>query len=259
MSSNSSSSSYDEEGEIIETEAEKASLSLPSEAGHRVDRHSSRTRESLSPSAYDDRRRQYSSYTSTRDRDRGRDYAYRDEISSRKRQRSEDHSKSDTRQFRIHYEKPSPIDPRSRPRVSYADIDKNDYIEAPKQRQTKEHDDRDDRREFKRSRTRSRTPPRAPRGVYCGGRGDRSGFYDDRRDVGRFYDDRRGSVSRHSRERSVSERGDPPVSSEMLKRDTEDKSKYSDKKSEPRQSTARNNDSNGRSVNFTLFRDCIDI
>lgn len=254
MSSHSSSGSYDEEGEIIETEAEKASLSLPSEPGHRVDRHISRNRESLSPSAYDDRRRQYPVYTS----DRGN--SYRDEAPSRKRQRSEDHSKSDTRQFRVHYERPPPVDPRSRPRVSYADIDRNDSTETPKQRQSKEFDEKDDRREFKRSRTRSRSPPRGPRGRYSGGRGDRSGYYDDRRDSGRYYDDRRGSISRHSRERSVSERGDPPISSEASKRDTEDRMKYSDKKkSEPGPSAMRSNNSNGRSVQFVSFRDYVDI
>ncbi|KAF8420638.1 kinase-like domain-containing protein [Tirmania nivea] len=242
MSSSSSSGSYDEEGEIIETEAEKASLSLPSAPGHRVDRHSSRNRESLSPSAYDDRRRQYPTYTSSRD------HSYQDEIASRKRQRSEDHSKSDTRQFRVHYERPPPIDPRSRPRVSYADIDRNDSIDTSKQLQAKEFDDSDERREFKRSRTRSRTPPRGPRGGYSGGRGDRSSYFDDRRDSGRYYDNRRGSISRHSCERSVSERGDPPVSSEMSKRDTEDRNKYPDKKkSEPGPPALRVSNSNGRS------------
>ena len=254
MSSSSSSGSYDEEGEIIETEAEKASLSLPSAPGHRVDRHSSRNRESLSPSAYDDRRRQYPIYTSSRD------HSYQDEVPSRKRQRSEDHSKSDTRQFRVHYERPPPIDPRSRPRVSYADIDRNDSIDASKQRQAKEFDDSNERREFKRSRTRSRSPPRGPRGGYSGGRGDRSSYYDDRRDSGRYYDNRRGSIGRHSRERSVSERGDPPVSSDMSKRDTEDRTKYSDKKkTEPGPSALRNNNSNGRSVQSVSFRDYVDI
>lgn len=239
MSSSSSSGSYDEEGEIIETEAEKASLSLPSAPGHRVDRHSSRNRESLSPSAYG-YHRHYPAYTSSRD------HSHQDEVASRKRQRSEDHSKSDTRQFRVHYEHPPPIDPRSRPRVSYADIDKNDSIDISKQRQPKGFDNSDERREFKRSRTRSRSPPRGPRGGYSGGRGDRSGYYDDRRDSGRYYDNRRGSISRHSRERSVSERGDPPVSSEMSKRDTEDRNKYSDKKkSEPGPSALRSNNSNG--------------
>lgn len=131
--------------------------------------------------------------------------------------------------------------------MSYADIDKNDSIDISKQRQPKGFDNSDERREFKRSRTRSRSPPRGPRGGYSGGRGDRSGYYDDRRDSGRYYDNRRGSISRHSRERSVSERGDPPVSSEMSKRDTEDRNKYSDKKkSEPGPSALRSNNSNGR-------------
>lgn len=253
MSSNSSLGSYDEEGEIIETEAEKATLSLPSEPGHRVDRHSSRNRDSLSPSAYDDRRPQFSSYASSRD------HFYRDEPPSRKRQRSEDYSKSDTRQFRVHYERP-PIDPRSRTRVSYADIDRNDTVETLKQRLNKDSDDRNDHREFKRSRTRSRSPPRGPRGGYSSGRGDRPNYYDDRRDSGKYYGDRRDSVGRHSRERSVSERGDPPISFEMSKRDAEDRNKISEKKTtESKPSAQRASTSNGRLVQSISFRDYVDI
>lgn len=144
--------------------------------------------------------------------------------------------------------------------MSYADIDRNDSIDTPRQHQAKEYDDSDERREFKRSRTRSRSPPRGPRGGYSGGRGDRSSYYDDRRDSGRYYGSRHGSISRHSRERSVSERGDPLVSSEMSKRDTEDRNKYSDKKkSEPGPSALRGSNSNGRSVQSVSFRDYVDI
>ena len=297
MSPNSSPGSHDEEGEIIETEAEKASLSLPSEAGYRVDRLSSRNRESMSPhpsphSGYNNDERcppkslpnsnsrypRYSPPSSSRDRGL---YSGREEApssSTRKRQRSEDSSKSDTRQFRVHYERPPPIDPRSRTRVSYADIDRNDSVEIPKQRQAKEFDERDGYREFKRSRTKSRSPPRAPRGGggYAG-RGDR--YYDDRRDRererergrdrererererqrdrGGYYDDKRGSISRHSRERSVSERGEPP---DQSKRDAEDRNKYpGEKKAEPGPSSIRGRNTNGRSVQSVSFRNYVDI
>ncbi|KAI5805526.1 kinase-like domain-containing protein [Peziza echinospora] len=264
MGSDSSTGSYDEEGEIIESQAEKASLSLPSGAGHSVDRHSSRNRESHSPSSYDDRRpsKPYQQYPPNPP---GRDQSYRPyEESSRKRRRSEDRSKSDTRQFRVHYERP-PIDPRNRPRVSYADIDRNDLPEGsrPPPRLAKDSDDRD-YHDFKRSKTRSKSPPRGPRAGYNGGRADRPGPYDDRRDDrrdgARYYDDRRGGHGRHSRERSVSERGEPPVGSELSKRDAEDRYKVSDRKrSEPGPSSLRDSHTNGRSVRHVSFRNYVDI
>src|SRR5688572_27368486 len=115
--------SFDEEGEIFESDVEKAPPSLPSVTGPSVDRHSSRkprgslspaTRSSTPSSRYNDRTdREYE-----RNRN-GRDRPPRGE----KRRRSRD---DDMRNHKVHYEAGGRELPIRRPRVSYADIDRSD-------------------------------------------------------------------------------------------------------------------------------------
>lgn len=242
---NSSSESYDEEGEIFETEVEKAPPSLPSVPGPSVDRLSNRNnRGSRSPaiSHNSDDARSTSSRHDRRDRDHRdqqdhRDYYYRNGDYPRGEKRRRGDSRGDRgpdpRQHRVHYEAGSDPNFGRRPRVSYADIDRSDPREFSRQ----PYENQDDRyyRESKRSRTRSRSPPRGPRGDAGrgdGGRGGRGrGYYDDnRRENGNRYHERdttRHDDSRkHLREQSVSEQGDL---SESSKRDAENRSKVSDR------------------------------
>lgn len=264
---NSSSESYDEEGEIFETEVEKAPPSLPSVPGPSVDRLSNRNRGSRSPAIShnsDDAR----STLSRHDR-RDQDYQYRDCDYPRGEKRRRGDSRGDRgpdpRQHRVHYETGGDPNYGRRPRVSYADIDRSDTREFPRQ----PYENQDDRycRELKRSRTRSRSPPRGPRGDAGrgdngrGGRGRGRGYYDDnRRENGNRYHERdtaRHDESRkHSQEQSVSEQGD---FSESSKRDAENRSKVSD-----RTPSAVQKMTNGRSValskrvSFSLEVDFLD-
>lgn len=246
---NSSSESYDEEGEIFETEVEKAPPSLPSVPGPSVDRLSNRNRGSRSPAIShnsDDAR----STLSRHDR-RDQDYQYRDCDYPRGEKRRRGDSRGDRgpdpRQHRVHYEAGGDPNYGRRPRVSYADIDRSDAREFPRQ----PYGNQDDRycRELKRSRTRSRSPPRGPRGDASrgdNGRGSRGrGYYDDnRRENGNRYHEkdtaRHDESRKHSREQSVSEQGD---FSESSKRDAENRSKVPD-----RTSSVVRKMTNGRSV-----------
>ena len=248
---NSSSESYDEEGEVFETEVEKAPPSLPSVAGSRVDRLSSRNRGSRSPApgshpSNDD------AYAASVRRDRlDREYDRRlgneDFLRAEKRRRSYERG-PDPRQHRIHYEANGDL---RRPTVSYADIDRSVPPDIP------HAFDPDDRyyRESKRSRIHSRSPPRGPRGEIRVGR--RRYFDDGRRDCGNRYTDKerendrgRNNNRRHSREQSVSEQGDLPAPSELSKRDAEHHNGKSDQGPQEKQSFfARGyNSSNGRSA-----------
>lgn len=248
---NSSSESYDEEGEIFETEVEKAPPSLPSVPGPSVDRLSNRNRGSRSPAIShnsDDARSTLSRH------DRREDYQYRDCDYPRGEKRRRGDSRGDRgpdpRQHRVHYEAGGDPNYGRRPRVSYADIDRSDVRELSRQPYGS-----DDRycRESKRSRTRSHSPPRGPRGD--AGRGDNGrggrgrGYYDDnRRENGnRYYEKdtaRHDESRKHSREQSVSEQGD---FSESSKRDAENRSKLPD-----RTLSAVQKMTNGRSV--ALFK-----
>lgn len=236
-----SSESFDEEGEIFETEVEKAPPSLPSVSGPSVDRISNRNnRGSRSPvvSNHSDDARSSSSRHDRRDRQDprdhdSRDYHYRSDDYPRGEKRRRGDSRGDRgpdpRQHRVHYEAGNDPNYGRRSRVSYADIDRSD----PREFNRVPYDSPDERyqnRESKRSRTQSRSPPRGPRGD---GRGGRRGHYDDnRRENGNRYHERdtvrHNGSHRNSREQSVSEQGDL---SDPSKRDAENRSKVSDRTS----------------------------
>lgn len=273
---NSSSESYDEEGEIFETEVEKAPPSLPSVPGPSVDRLSIRNnRGSRSPaiSHNSDDARSTSSRHDRRDRDYRdhqdhRDYHYRNGDYPRGEKRRRGDSRGDRgpdpRQHRVHYEAGSDPNYGRRPRVSYADIDRSDPREFSRQ----PYENQDDRyyRESKRSRTRSRSPPRGPRGD--AGRGDSGrggrgrGYYDDnRRENGNRYHEkdttRHEDSRKNSREQSVSEQGDL---SESSKRDAENRNKVPDRTQSSFSATQKT--ANGRSVpsfKRVLFSSKVDL
>ncbi|KAG0133483.1 kinase-like domain-containing protein [Tuber indicum] len=253
---NSPSESFDEEGEIFETEVEKAPPSLPSVTGPRVDRLSSRNRGSRSPAINNYRGGNGDTYPPFRhDHFDPRDHIRRpgngENMRGEKRRRSHERG-PDPRQHRVHYEANGDVNIGRRPRVSYADIDRSEPRDPPR---PFDHEDRY-YHDTKRSRTRSGSPPRGPRGD---GKGGRRGYFDDsRRDGGNRFVDRererdrgRNDSRRRSQEQSVSEQGDIPVPSELSKRDTECHNKQSDQGNGDKQSfnyrTSQNGDS-GRSA-----------
>ncbi|PUU81318.1 kinase-like domain-containing protein [Tuber borchii] len=248
---NSPSESFDEEGEIFETEVEKAPPSLPSVTGPRVDRLSSRNRGSRSPSINNYRGGNGDTYPPFRhDHFDPRDYSRRpgngENMRGEKRRRSHERG-PDPRQHRVHYEANGDVNIGRRPKVSYADIDRSEPRDPPR---PFDHDDRY-YRDAKRSRTRSRSPPRGPRD----GRGGRRGYFDDsRRDGGNRFIDRererdrgRNDSRRHSQEQSGSEQGDIPVPSELSKRDAEYRNKQSNQGNGDKQSFSYRTPQNGNS------------
>jgi len=249
---NSPSESFDEEGEIFETEVEKAPPSLPSVTGPRVDRLSSRNRGSRSPGINNYRGGNGDTYPPFRhDHFDPRDYSRRlgngENMRGEKRRRSHERG-PDPRQHRVHYEANGDVNIGRRPKVSYADIDRSEPRDPPR---PFDHDDRY-YRDAKRSRTRSRSPPRGPRG---GGRGGRRGYFDDSRrdggnrfiDGGRERDRGRNDSRRHSQEQSGSEQGDLPVPSELSKRDAEYRNKQSNQGNGDKQSFSYRTPQNGNS------------
>ncbi|KAI5814601.1 kinase-like domain-containing protein [Pyronema omphalodes] len=217
--------SFEEEGEIFESDVEKAPPSLPSVSGPSVDRRSSKLHStSISPARstpphHNDR-------YSDRDR-RNDDYLPRGE--KRRRSREGD----DVRSHRIHYEAGDRDIALRRARVSYADIDRSEAREA-------HHDDSPSERYFreaKRSRTQSRSPPSRVLDTDRGRRGGGGrGYYDERRRDGpdSYYDrDRRygrnDTSRRRSNERAGPERGDNPAPSDRTRRDAEARRQDSDR------------------------------
>jgi serine/threonine-protein kinase PRP4 len=204
-----------DEGEIVESDTEKATTSLPSVNGTSVDRHS-RTRVAASKSPD-------SLQSSRRYRDRS---PYGDHSRGEKRRRGDDNhyerGRSDPRRFKVHYEGGRSHDEGRRYPVSYADLDRGDSTDHHLR-----YDDRDSKSRYldnQRGRTRSRSPPPPLRRDEYRNRGGR-GQRDERRE-GYSRRDRadyayEGSHSRYSREPSVSERGDLPVPTELSKRETE--------------------------------------
>jgi serine/threonine-protein kinase PRP4 len=204
-----------DEGEIVESDTEKATTSLPSVNGSSVDRHS-RTRVAASKSPDGPQNpRLY--------RDRS---PYGDHSRGEKRRRGDDNhyerGRSDPRRFKVHYEGGRSHDEGRRHPISYADLDRGDDTDHHLR-----YDDRDSKGRYpdsQRGRTRSRSPPHPFRRDEYRNRGGR-GQRDERREG---YDRRdradygyEGSRGRYSREQSVSERGDPPVPTEVSKRETE--------------------------------------
>ena len=203
------------EGEIVESDSEKATTSLLSVNGTSVDRHS-RTRVSVSksPEPIDSPPRRYESRTRSRS-------PYR-EPRGEKRRLDDDHQKdrgrSDPRRFRVRYEETTSSD-RDRSRVSYADLDKGKSADLALR-----YDDRDtaSRYRAKRQKTRSRSPPRPFRRQEVRyGREDREGNRSRYGKQDRDYKGSRESNSRLLSNQSVSDRGHHPVAAESSKREAE--------------------------------------
>lgn len=203
---NMASSASSDEGEIRDTNAEKATTTLPRFDGTPVDRQD-RNRPSNSPSMSpehgyrskdkDSAERTRSTYSARGSkRDRGDDYLNR--------------SRGDSRSFKVHYEDDTQSYKR-RSRVSYEDID-----QGPVLNQELQYDERD-RYSRKRPRTRSRSPYRSGhrdnRDVHDSrSRRDGNGFngYPDESRTKSYYD--RGDVrSRDIKDQSVSKRGQSPL------------------------------------------------
>ena len=202
----SRSPSTPSEGEIVESDSEKATTSLPSANGTNVDRHS-RKRPSVSPSPSP-----YRSPRRYRSRSRSRS-PYRERRGT-KRPRDEDHysdrNRSDPRQFKVHYEGRARDDQRKLSR-SYRDLDR-DEAANPRLRYEDRHSTGHSR--DRRPRTRSRSPV-----VDSRRRQETDRLVDRRKDTRldeRARRDRNDhgyaeSSGRLSREQSVSDRGLAPV------------------------------------------------
>ena len=235
--------SFGEEGEIFDSDVEKAPPSLPSVSGPSVDRHSSRIQR---PTPVSPSRSPPSRYPNAdRYSDRRRlDHPPRGE----KRRRSRE---DDERSHRVHYEasrasKSTSDMPIRRPRVSYADIDRSEAARNSNNNNKNNNNDSPDRyNASKRPRSRSRSPQRASAGRRAGGGGSGGAAGNTGRD---YYDDRsnrydprdsRGSngACRYSgRSRSKDRfattnesRGDDPHRYDRGRRDAEARSKDSDR------------------------------
>lgn len=220
----STNSSFDEEGEIFESDVEKAPPSLPSVSGPSVDRPSSRIpRASVSP-ARSSSPRHNDRFERDHRRPNNTDYQPRGE----KRRRSRE---DDVRSHRVHYEAGGRDMPIRRPRVSYADIDRPDPRDSPRNNISPDFR-RDAKRSRSRTRSRTRSPAPPPRGARLdqSRRGGGRDYYDDRRYDPR--DNRNGcrySGRSRSKDRPANERGDDPHRFERARRDAEARSEGSDR------------------------------
>jgi len=213
----SRSPSTPSEGEIVESESEKATTSLPSVNGTSVDRHS-RTRVSVSksPEPVDSPPRRYKSRTRSRSpyrEPRGEKRRFEDDYHN-------DHGRSDPRRFKVYYEETLPSS-RDRSRVSYADLDKGKSSDL-----SLRYDDRDTASRYrdKRQKTRSRSPPRPSRRQDHSvryGREDKEGNRSRYGQKDRDYKGPRESNSRLLSNQSVSDRGHNPVAAASSKREAE--------------------------------------
>jgi serine/threonine-protein kinase PRP4 len=186
------SSGSESEGEIIETEAEKATTALPSVNGSHVDSQS-RSRPgsaSASPRATLDG-------GSERYRSRS---PYRHDRSPRgeKRRREEDYyderDYSDPRRFKVYYENHQSSDETRRSRISYADLERSE-ASAPGSGKSSRNS-RGGGHWDSRARTRSRSPR------YHGESNDRKGRYGKVHEMPRRnFDDRRGKDRERDRPR----------------------------------------------------------
>ncbi|KAI9792113.1 MAG: U4/U6 small nuclear ribonucleoprotein prp4 [Piccolia ochrophora] len=152
-------SSGSDEGEIIESDSEKATTSLHSARGTTVDRHS-RNHSPASKSIGEPL-----PSIAPRDPSSPKDYP-RGEKRSRDNDAHRDSSRADPRRFRVHYEGRS-YENRDRRRFPYRDLDGEEASGEGLR-----YDDRGGRRGYadKRARTRSRSPPQYSRSRENGGR-----------------------------------------------------------------------------------------
>ena len=151
----SRSPSTPSEGEIVESDSEKATTSLPSVNGISVDRHSRERRLSVSrspspvqsPRRHKSRSRSRSPYREPR----GTKRTHFDSL-------AHDRSRSDPRRFKVHYEEHLP-DGKRRSHTSYTETDRGGVLDS-----SLRYDDRrsSGQPSAKRPRTRSRSPPRPP-------------------------------------------------------------------------------------------------
>lgn len=151
----SRSPSTPSEGEIVESDSEKATTSLPSVYGISVDRHSRERRLSVSrsPSPVQSPRRQKSRSRSRSPyrEPRGTKRTYHDSL-------AHDHSRSDPRHFKVHYEEHFHVRKRTS-HPSNTNADRGGVSES----NLRYEERRSSGRPFaKRPRTRSRSPPRPP-------------------------------------------------------------------------------------------------
>ena len=199
------------EGEIVESDLEKATTTFVSKKGNSVDR-SFRTRVSVSRSPSPLRSpRRHKSRTDSRS-------PYR-EVRGAKRSVDDDHydrSRNDPRRFKVRYED-HPQGSRSNTHGPYHD---SNGFNGPDRGIRYEEQDADGRLRDKRPIVRSRSPMQGrsrreeTRGHHTGENWDRHR----REQVDRGY---RESQRRLSREQSVSDRGHSPVAAAKLKRDAE--------------------------------------
>ncbi len=213
----SRSPSTPSEGEIVESDSEKATTSLPSVNGTNVDRHSRiHVSVSKSPEPADSPPRRYQSRTRSRS-------PYREPRREKRRFADDHHSdrgQSDPRRFKVHYEETLPSS-RDRSRVSYADLDKGKSGDL-----SLRYDDRDTASRYrdKRQKTRSKSPPRPSRRQDHNGRSgrdDREGYRSRYGQKDRDSKGYRESSSRLLSNQSVSDRGHNPVAAESSKREAE--------------------------------------
>ena len=209
MTSRTSSPS---EGEIVESDSEKATTSLPSVNGISVDRQSrKRVSVSRSPSPIRSPRPRQS-------RTRSRS-PYR-EPRGTKRPRDDYFDRTDSRRFKVHYEERLRNE-RLKDYAPHNHVDRGNVKDSNirhEMRGSGKHSR--DRRPRTRSRSPGRTSGKRPQNDrYEHRKGDsRSGVY-----AGRGRDDNgyRESRGRLSREQSVSDRGYPPVAAASSRREAE--------------------------------------
>jgi serine/threonine-protein kinase PRP4 len=185
------SSQSESEGEIIETENEKATTARPAANGTSVDRNSRhKTPASNSSGAsLDDR---YGRYRS-RSRSPYRAKSPRGEKRRREDDYHADRDRHDSRRFKVHYEERQAHGDSRRHRVVYGDIDRSDA-------------DRD-----RRSRTRSRSPFRHDRAGALHGRYDKlhRGDKHEKRDRARWKQDGRDKRHYPSQQRGFRDANSP--------------------------------------------------
>ena len=200
------------EGEIVESDSEKATTAIVSKKGNSVDR-SFRTRLSVSRSPSPIRSpERHKSRADSRS-------PYREAWGAKRLVDDDhyDHSRNDPRRFKIRYED-HPQGSRSKVNKPYCDMDLSDGLDRGFRYY--EESDASGRLPDRRPTIRSWSPmhgrsrPEGVRGHHAGEKRDRH-----RREQGdRGY---RESRSRLSREQSVSDRGQSPVAAAQLKREAE--------------------------------------
>lgn len=151
----SRSPSTPSEGEIVESDSEKATTSLPSVYGISVDRHSRERRVSVSRSpspVQSPRRRKSRSQSRSPYREpRGTKRTHHDSL-------AHDHGRSDPRRFKVHYEEHL----HDRNRTSHTLNTNADRGGVPDSNLRYEERRSSGRPSAKKLRTRSRSPPRPP-------------------------------------------------------------------------------------------------